>query len=40
LQERNLPRAQLEDWLVDQLIAMVSVTATHDPSVARTLEDV
>jgi AcrR family transcriptional regulator len=38
LQERVLPRAELEGWLVDQLIAMVSATAGRDPSVARTLQ--
>jgi len=37
LQERTLPRADLEDWLVDQLIAMVTVTANRDPAVAATL---
>jgi hypothetical protein len=37
LQERNLPRAELEDWLVDQLVAMVTATAGRDPGVARTL---
>nr|WP_132123762.1 TetR/AcrR family transcriptional regulator [Actinocrispum wychmicini] len=37
LQERDLPRDELEDWLVDQLVAMVTVTANRDPDVARTL---
>jgi AcrR family transcriptional regulator len=40
LQERNLPRAELESWLVDQLVAMVSVTAQRDPAVARSLAQV
>lgn len=40
LQERNLPRAELESWLVDQLIAMVSVTAERDPAVTRSLAQV
>jgi AcrR family transcriptional regulator len=33
LQERAVPREQLDGWLVDQLVAMVSATARHDPSV-------
>ncbi|GAB3884973.1 TetR/AcrR family transcriptional regulator [Kibdelosporangium lantanae] len=40
LQERSLPRADLEDWLVDQLIAMVTVTANRDPAVAATLRHI
>ncbi|MEV4314273.1 TetR/AcrR family transcriptional regulator [Actinocrispum sp. NPDC049592] len=39
LQERNLPRAELEDWLVDQLVAMVSVTAARDPAVAKVVTE-
>jgi AcrR family transcriptional regulator len=38
LQERDLPRTELEDWLVDQLVAMMTATARHDPAVARTLQ--
>jgi hypothetical protein len=37
LQERNLPRAELEGWLVDQLLAMVGATAGHDTTVAAVL---
>ncbi|MDT7727984.1 MAG: hypothetical protein QOI21_4560 [Actinomycetota bacterium] len=33
LQERVVPREQLDGWLVDQLVAMVSATARHEPSV-------
>jgi AcrR family transcriptional regulator len=33
LQERAVPREQLDGWLVDQLVAMMSATARHDPSV-------
>lgn len=35
LQERTVPREQLDGWLVDQLVAMVSATARHDPSVQQ-----
>jgi AcrR family transcriptional regulator len=35
LQERTVPREQLDGWLVDQLVAMVSATARHDPSVEQ-----
>ncbi|MCE7011324.1 TetR/AcrR family transcriptional regulator [Kibdelosporangium philippinense] len=37
LQERNLPREQLENWLVDQLLAMVSATATYDAETAKVI---
>jgi AcrR family transcriptional regulator len=33
LQERVVPREQLDGWLVEQLVAMVSATARHEPSV-------
>jgi AcrR family transcriptional regulator len=33
LQERSVPRETLDGWLVDQLIAMITATAAHDPSV-------
>ncbi|AXB45458.1 TetR/AcrR family transcriptional regulator [Amycolatopsis albispora] len=32
LQEGALPRDELDTWLVDQLVAMLTVTATHDPA--------
>jgi AcrR family transcriptional regulator len=35
LQERSVPREQLDGWLVDQLVAMVSATCRHEPSVER-----
>jgi AcrR family transcriptional regulator len=35
LQERSVPREELDGWLVDQLVAMVSATARHDPSVQQ-----
>ncbi|NMH90722.1 TetR/AcrR family transcriptional regulator [Pseudonocardia bannensis] len=35
LQERDLPREQLQAWLVDQLLAMMLTTAEHDDAVAR-----
>jgi AcrR family transcriptional regulator len=35
LQERTVPREQLDGWLVDQLVAMVSATARHEPSVQQ-----
>ncbi|MEC3979571.1 TetR/AcrR family transcriptional regulator [Amycolatopsis sp. H20-H5] len=38
LQERTVPREQLDGWLVDQLGAMLSATAAHDPTF--TLDDV
>lgn len=37
LQERTVPRESLDGWLVDQLTAMLSATAAHDPMVAQTL---
>ncbi|WP_410613918.1 TetR/AcrR family transcriptional regulator [Amycolatopsis sp. lyj-109] len=30
LQERTVPRESLDSWLVDQLTAMLTTTATHD----------
>lgn len=33
LQERTVPRESLDGWLVDQLTAMLSATAAHDPTV-------
>jgi AcrR family transcriptional regulator len=38
LQQRDLPRADLENWLADQLLAMVSATAAYDPATARVIE--
>jgi AcrR family transcriptional regulator len=35
LQERTVPREGLDEWLVDQLVAMVGATAAHDPTVAH-----
>ncbi|HEV7975280.1 TetR/AcrR family transcriptional regulator [Amycolatopsis sp.] len=32
LQERSVPREELDGWLVDQLVAMVSATARHEPA--------
>jgi AcrR family transcriptional regulator len=32
LQERTVPRESLDGWLVDQLTAMLSATAAHDPT--------
>ncbi|WP_216209973.1 TetR/AcrR family transcriptional regulator [Amycolatopsis aidingensis] len=37
LQEGNPARAELDGWLVDQLVAMISATAAHDPAVAEFL---
>ncbi|WP_092529677.1 TetR/AcrR family transcriptional regulator [Amycolatopsis arida] len=34
LEEGVPPRAELAGWLVDQLVAMVTATAGHDPAVA------
>jgi AcrR family transcriptional regulator len=38
LQERTIPREDLDGWLVDQLVAMVAATAAHDPTVAVLLD--
>ncbi|GAB2675549.1 TetR/AcrR family transcriptional regulator [Saccharopolyspora gloriosae] len=35
LQTHNPPREVFEDWLTDQLITMISTTASHDPVVAE-----
>ncbi|QYN25950.1 TetR/AcrR family transcriptional regulator [Amycolatopsis sp. DSM 110486] len=32
LQERDVPREILDGWLVDQLTAMLTTTAAHDPA--------
>ncbi|WP_237774513.1 TetR/AcrR family transcriptional regulator [Actinosynnema sp. ALI-1.44] len=40
LQERNLPRADLENWLVDQLMAMISATANYDKETAQVVREV
>jgi len=32
LQERSVPREQLDGWLVDQLVAMVATTGRHEPA--------
>ncbi|GAB3493686.1 TetR/AcrR family transcriptional regulator [Amycolatopsis cihanbeyliensis] len=37
LQEGTPARAELAGWLVDQLVAMVSATAAHDPALAEWL---
>lgn len=37
LDERDLPREQLEAWLVDQLVGMLRTTAEHDPATAEQL---
>ncbi|WP_158882419.1 TetR/AcrR family transcriptional regulator [Amycolatopsis anabasis] len=37
LQEGTPPREDLDTWLVDQLVAMVTATAAHDPTVAELL---
>jgi hypothetical protein len=38
LQQGDLPRADLENWLADQLLAMVTATAAYDPATARVIE--
>lgn len=35
LQHTDLPREQLETWLTDQLLAMITTTAQHDPTAAE-----
>ncbi|HEV7469993.1 MAG TPA: TetR/AcrR family transcriptional regulator [Pseudonocardia sp.] len=35
LQERAVPRAELVGWLIDQLTAMLAVTAAHDTAEGR-----
>ncbi len=37
LSERGQPRETLESWLVDQLVAMLTTTARHDPATAEAL---
>nr|CEL20548.1 Transcriptional regulator, TetR family [Kibdelosporangium sp. MJ126-NF4] len=40
LQERNLPREVLVNWLVDQLLAMVTATANYDADTATVIDTV
>jgi AcrR family transcriptional regulator len=40
LQEGTPRREDLDRWLVDQLVAMVSATASHDPSAAKLINQV
>lgn len=39
LRDPDPPREQLESWLIDQLRAMVTTTARHDPATAEQLGD-